>query len=43
VPNWIVDFYNKDNLDTRDLSAQQQNDLFIIDLFNNNRTIKNSA
>ncbi len=43
VPNWIVDFYNSNNLDTRDLTAQQQNDLFIIDLFNNNRTIKNSA
>ncbi len=43
VPSWVVDFYNRWNLDTRDLTAEQQNELFIIDLFKNNRRIENWA
>ncbi len=39
VPEWIVDFYNWWNMDTRNLSAEQQNELFIIDLFTNNKRI----
>ena len=43
VPDWVVEFYNKSSLDTRELSAEQQNELFIIDLFKNNRRIQNWA
>jgi hypothetical protein len=35
VPQWILDTYNNQNSDPKDLTAIQQNSLFVYDMFNN--------
>jgi len=42
VPQWIVDTYNDKSFDPKELSAEKQNQLFIVDIFNNNKPHKNS-
>ncbi|MFK7780130.1 MAG: hypothetical protein QM490_03195 [Candidatus Gracilibacteria bacterium] len=41
VPQWIVDAYNNKNTDPKDLTASQQNSLFVIDMFNNGKKVIN--
>lgn len=41
VPKWIIEAYNNKNSDPKKLTTIQQNSLFIVDMFNNWKEVKN--